>query len=186
MAIAALKELLARGLIQNDSRLPPRTSRSLRARLRCRKPAAPGWKNHVRYKTPRVHLAARQRGGVAAPGSRSNRRSCTPRPPCGCAVQAKLPQQTATPALPDLRRLVSRAARLLSTCASIFFEYSQHSQVTRSISFAASRRTRLTRRTPRRRSRTRIALSPTEHGRPRSKADNEGNAIEACSDRPAA
>ena len=90
-----------RAASENDSRLPPRTSRSLRARLRCRKPAAPGWKNHVRYKTPRVHLAARQRGGVAAPGSRSNRRSCTPRPPCGCAVQAKLPQQTATPALPD-------------------------------------------------------------------------------------
>src|SRR5437899_10499761 len=72
MAIAALKELLARGLIQNDSRLPPRTSRSLRARLRCRKPAAPGWKNHVRYKTPRVHLAARQCGnGVAARGARA-------------------------------------------------------------------------------------------------------------------
>src|SRR5207247_12348 len=39
-------------------------------RLRCRKPAAPGWKNHVRYKTPRVHLAARRRGGgVAARGA---------------------------------------------------------------------------------------------------------------------
>src|SRR5437667_285011 len=77
MAIVALKELLARGLIQNDSRLPPRTSRSLRARLRCRKPAAPGWKNHVRYKTPRVHLAARQRGGgVAARGEQAEKR-CT-------------------------------------------------------------------------------------------------------------
>src|SRR5438094_1005797 len=42
MAIAALKELLARGLIQNDSRLPPRTSRSLRARLRVQETGCTG------------------------------------------------------------------------------------------------------------------------------------------------
>jgi len=43
MAIAALKkELLARELIQNDSRLPPRTTRSLRARLRVRETGCTG------------------------------------------------------------------------------------------------------------------------------------------------
>jgi hypothetical protein len=80
------------------------------------------------------------------------------------------PKATSRPA----RRISRRIRRTTRRCTP------------RSISSAASRKTRPTRRTPRRRSRTRVALSPTEHGRPRSKAeakDNEGNAIEACSDR---
>src|SRR5207247_10930906 len=120
MAIAALKELLARGLIQNDSRLPPRTSRSLRARLRCRKPAAPGGKNHVRYKTPRVHLAARHAAAWplrvrAATGDRVHRAHLVGAPfRRSCRNRLQLPRSRTA-------ALVSRASRVTVDLRLYFF-----------------------------------------------------------------
>src|SRR5262245_11750080 len=55
--------------IQNDSGLPQKTGWSLRARLRCGKPAARVGRAYASLETTRVHHAARRRGaGIAASG----------------------------------------------------------------------------------------------------------------------
>jgi hypothetical protein len=66
-------------------------------------------------------------------------------------AEKRVPKATSRPGRSPISRQIRRTTRRFTL---------------RSISSAASRRIRLTRRTPRRRSRTRVALSPTEQGQP--------------------
>src|SRR5262249_11388798 len=85
---------------------------------------------------------------------RSSKRAPTLAARLRCAATSR-PEGTSRPARSPISRRIRRTTRRSTP---------------RSISSAASRRTRLTRRIPRRRFRTRVALSPTEQGGPSARS----------------